>query len=241
MVSVRLSISHSSNPFTEPLGIVPSATIIIGPGHWPCVKSCLVGGSDKCHRYIHVPSLFQFSGNVQALASLFVSFLICDPPGQQSPQVNIFSFFFFPFLLTSTKSDFSNQDQVICLYLRILSVYSPGRILFRTYTIWQNGQVLLSGTISSESPSPTNHISSCFLFAIFAYFVINGFVSITIKPTLAILLSLIFFCFKMIVYYYSLLSSFSHQHLPMVFLWSLSDSKSPQVLRTLLYILAVHQ
>ena len=33
--------------------------------------------------------------------------------------------------------------------------------------------------------------------------------------------------------------SFSHQHYPMVFHWSLSDSKSPQVSRTLLSILAV--
>ena len=40
-------------------------------------------------------------------------------------------------------------------------------------------------------------------------------------------------------YYYLLLESFSHQRYLMVFHWSLSDSKSPQVSRTLLSILAV--
>ena len=38
-------------------------------------------------------------------------------------------------------------------------------------------------------------------------------------------------------YYYLLLKSFSHQCLLMVFYWSLSDSKSPQVSRTRLRIL----
>ena len=40
-------------------------------------------------------------------------------------------------------------------------------------------------------------------------------------------------------YYYFLLYSFSHQCYLMVFHWSLSDSNSPQVSRTLLRILAV--
>ena len=40
-------------------------------------------------------------------------------------------------------------------------------------------------------------------------------------------------------YYYSLIKAFLHQRSPIVFLWSLSDSKSPQVSRTLLSILAV--
>ena len=40
-------------------------------------------------------------------------------------------------------------------------------------------------------------------------------------------------------YYYSIIRVFSHQHKPMVFHWSLRDSKSPQVFRTLLSILAV--
>ena len=40
-------------------------------------------------------------------------------------------------------------------------------------------------------------------------------------------------------YYYLLLESFSHQLTLMAFHWSLSDSKSPQVSRTLLGILAV--
>ena len=41
-------------------------------------------------------------------------------------------------------------------------------------------------------------------------------------------------------YYYLLVESFSHQRLLMVFYWSLSNSKSPQVSRTLLNILADH-
>ena len=40
-------------------------------------------------------------------------------------------------------------------------------------------------------------------------------------------------------YYYLLIESFSHQYWLMVFHWRLSDSKSPQVSRTLLSILAV--
>ena len=40
-------------------------------------------------------------------------------------------------------------------------------------------------------------------------------------------------------HYYLLLNRFSHQRLLMVFHWSLSDSMSPQVSRTLLSILAV--
>ena len=40
-------------------------------------------------------------------------------------------------------------------------------------------------------------------------------------------------------FYYLLFESFPHQRYPMVFHWSLSDSKSPQVSRTLLSILAV--
>ena len=39
-------------------------------------------------------------------------------------------------------------------------------------------------------------------------------------------------------YYYNYLGGFSHQPQPMVSHWSLSDSKSPQVSRTLLSILA---
>ena len=46
---------------------------------------------------------------------------------------------------------------------------------------------------------------------------------------------LIAFCY----YYNSILESFSHQFYLMVFHWSLSDSKSPQVSRTLLSFLAV--
>ena len=41
------------------------------------------------------------------------------------------------------------------------------------------------------------------------------------------------------LYYHLLLESFSHHFKLMVFHWSLSDSKSPQVSRTLLSILAV--
>ena len=40
-------------------------------------------------------------------------------------------------------------------------------------------------------------------------------------------------------YYYLLIKVFSHQRQLMIFYWSLSDSKSPQVSRTLLSILAV--
>ena len=40
-------------------------------------------------------------------------------------------------------------------------------------------------------------------------------------------------------YYYLLLESFSRQCKLMVFQWSLSDSKSPQVLGTILSILAI--
>ena len=40
-------------------------------------------------------------------------------------------------------------------------------------------------------------------------------------------------------YYYLLLKSFSHQLMLMVFHWSLGDSRSPKVFRTLLSILAI--
>ena len=51
---------------------------------------------------------------------------------------------------------------------------------------------------------------------------------------LLLLIIIIFFFF----FFFFFWESFSHQRLPMVFHWSMSDSKSPQVSRTFLSILA---
>ena len=95
-------------------------------------------------------------------------------------------------------------------------------------------------------------------FVAFAYYEIDRFVSITTSP--AVLLRFIYSCFDMIgpygvvlscyklrfsfslkdkYYYHLLFDSFSHPRYLMVFHWSLSDGKSPQVSRNLLSILAV--
>ena len=81
-------------------------------------------------------------------------------------------------------------------------------------------------------------------FSAFAYYVVDRIVSITRNLTLAIFLRFIHFCFNIYHYYYHCCWyyyywSFSHQRKLMVFHWRLSDSKSPQVSRTLLSILAV--
>ena len=59
----------------------------------------------------------------------------------------------------------------------------------------------------------------------------DRFVSITTYSISIILLSYYYYYYY---YHYLLLESFSHQFYLMVFHWSLSDSKSPQVSRTLL-------
>ena len=69
---------------------------------------------------------------------------------------------------------------------------------------------------------------------------VDGYISVTTYPTFAILLSLIYSRFDMIISYGVVLCCYSERFcLLMVFLWSLSDSKSPQVFRTLLSIMAV--
>ena len=71
------------------------------------------------------------------------------------------------------------------------------------------------------------------LVTAFAYYVIDRFLSITTWPTLAILLRLVYSCF-----YFISLRVFLHQCKLMVFHWSLNGTKSPQISRTLLSILA---
>ena len=70
----------------------------------------------------------------------------------------------------------------------------------------------------------------------------NPLVTIPWAPiTISIIITFMFHSFfiSLIIFFYLLLESFSHQYELMVFHWSLSDSKSPQVSRTLLSILAV--
>ena len=68
---------------------------------------------------------------------------------------------------------------------------------------------------------------------------VSAAVSFSLPQVHLFYLSLSFICSVYYYYYYLLLQSFSRQCQLMVFHWSLSDSKSPQVSRTRLRILAV--
>ena len=74
-----------------------------------------------------------------------------------------------------------------------------GLILVCTYTNCQQGQILISYTFLSGFTFPLTHVLD-FLrwFAAFAYYAINGFISVPALPTLAILLCIINFCFDII-------------------------------------------
>ena len=127
IVSTRLFISKSSSPFINPLVTVARALIIIGI-NFTCSTVFSVSYLDR--------GIYSFH---------FLLILLCDQPGQISPQFCTFSFF-----VDYYKDWSSGRDLVIRLDVKIpeeFVCHSPGLMLGCAYTICLYGQILISYTI----------------------------------------------------------------------------------------------
>ena len=152
MVSSCSLISMSPNPFTNPLGIVPSVPITIG-----------ITVTFMFNRF-----LVMKQGLDIYLSFRFLLILLCGLPGRQSLLFGRFSFYNFSFLLLTITllGRLSEIMRSVCISKSQRTLYVSFSKTDSGLCIYHIGQILISCTIPSWLTSPPSCVKSYTFFAL---------------------------------------------------------------------------
>ena len=263
MVSTRPPTSKSSRPFNNPLVTVPKAPITIGIIVTFMFHSFFnfLARSRYLSLFSHSFSFILWSAstakstNLQIFFSFFLLIIIKSgllaeirwSIGISKSHRSLCVSFLrtgaglcIYHLLAWSNVNFLHISQWITLpTLSYLALYPFCANLLHSLIMWL--------MVSSLSPHSLHLLFCCVLFilaliwlvlmALFCAAIRRNSVSLLKFPFLSLVQVLSYYYYY--YYYYLLLESFSHQRQLTIFHWGLSASKSPQVSRTLLSILAV--